>query len=1103
MIICIGMRGMVYAQNLNGDMLYLNHFPPDTWEDVETDLKRISDPDFKGSEDGNIHNAECGGWDWDISAVNKIARVSGLPGRDADAFAQIDLGMGSREEVGGLLNDGFIFPDTSHVWGWTSDCKPGYPWYYKNNTPCKNTRECADFYGRLNRWQKPIWTCVNHNSLLPSVKNVWGKCRERKQNDNGSMHEPDRPDSLSSCDEVRFQGWYYCCTSGRVTQLKYEDCNENNKWPCLDHPDYGMGIIEWKVFIPLNPITGVGTWITWYFARDKTRNALRCEGDGAKGDGDNLIDFNGERLERSGDRVETGCRVGRGPGEINNPDPDFIVDPGRPVQVWIPQPDYAETAPQLKEIVPRQFVSFFRRYNNASYERDDLSQYVPRDQASMSGIPFNCFGLYYEFDPKLITTVSEDYRCIVDMTNHRRDFERLKDTQKGTGNFGEELNYPDPPFWDAPIPPEPSHTEFPPTGPRPFIFGARSLWGNDFLNVVADGSNTVDSKEGRYEKGFLELETMEMRPTVQMTEDEPRSTGSLMRAFDDTVADVNPERSFVELWQEIGTKEQVLFTPPKIRMALPTAWSIGLDPLDPLFSPKPLEELTANWKEDPLMQSIEIQLEVRDDLLGDIAQYILNTVIPQVEQETMNIVVPLASPPELRSIKEGWCHWYKYQNKKGDCDQVNNGELQELLDKLEEYAVRIDEYRKLRAELSEYLSKYLNFRQDVLGNVADWYKENLEFFREFETSKQQLLALQAKWQEYQRIYREYDEITNMPWCMNTRFTTPIYSLLDPWAECRCRGETEDRPGCLPDPPDCSDGIDNDEDGPIDGADIDCDNPPPYHARRMRYWDPWCIETTKAELLEAAGGTDIPDMVLDLSHLSVSTGVLKIPVLEPVQVQYDLALLRPPSPQTKDPTIPSLPELPPIPSIVEGMDENIVNFEVSDPPEVGVPILDDLFAVEEVIDSLDVEDKLAEMRESHRKFWDSVQKNLGDNDCNRFNEGRCMHVEMDLKERLTRIGSRPAIQLKEDIQSHGKFRESAGSLGDCPKSDWVCQVLRSEYTYPKRGWHIEIEGDTNKQLEPIRTKILQDTIQTMNIPMKSLPIEILPSLDFPPAIPLYE
>jgi hypothetical protein len=961
----------------------LNPFPPSTPTQMESAMDKVQQ---------DIEKAQCGGWNYEESAAGKIATVTGIPGREGDPFALVELGMAKRDERGELLDDGFQFPDTSDVWGWTSACPPGFPPYYQDTaakTPCKNSQDCEQLCARINRWQFPLWMCVIFDDDgNPRTSALRGDCREHMGNNPND--EPRRPAAAADCDIVTFMGWFYCCTGQKVTRMFYEQCKEGNSAACLSHPDH-------------------------------TRNCLRCEGDGANTDAGGVpTDNNGEVIQRGAGPLfnETGCRVGRSESQMPDPAPDIQLD-----------------AAGRKKIVNKRYRSFFRKYVGASFDRDPVHPEVPRDNNSETNVPVLCYGRYFEYDPKLRRVSNKDHNCVIDIRNKSALWtNNMERSQEGKGDLADSMNLPDPPY---------------PKSPKE---GEETFWRSNAIGG-GGGGDTL----------FLEMPVKYQRPNPQLKVTQVRSTGALIRAFDETIATdpIDPanvnnlKRTIVEWWQGLQTEGNKLFNTPTIRVVIPPAWSLDLDPTHPLLSPVPPEVQAAQWDNDPLLQPIEVQVELRDDLLGDVADFLESSLLLQVEQERVPIAVPLGSATEIRAMREGWCKWHKHQTREESCEDAGD-DIGELLDRLEEYADRIDDYRELRAELSTYLAKYLEMHNTINRNIGKWVLDNAKVIQENRAQVDALAPLKTEWQAIQTIYRKFHDESNFPWCRNDRFTTPIYSLLDPW---------------MPGRPDLRD---------------------------------------NAQLLPTFQVPRAPDFLFDMTRLSVSTGSVKIPVLEPIQVSFDSSGLRAPLDYNKDAKIPKLPELPPIPSIAEDIDERIPEVNVGQdlPPIVQNPAPPEVDNAEVLQKMRQIRQMLAKMDLEYRSFWDTLKRvnNVQELDCNRPNSGRCRHVEMDLMERFTRIGARPAIMLKEDFFSIGpRFREPARYDGydSCPKEDWSCYLLNPQTDKGRAGWHVQhpTAEDQEKFVGETRRDALESSLfETINLQVP--PGDILPSFNRPMEIRLY-
>jgi len=121
----------------------------------------------------------------------------------------------------------------------------------------------------------------------------------------------------------------------------------------------------------------------------------------------------------------------------------------------------------------------------------------------------------------------------------------------------------------------------------------------------------------------------------------------------------------------------------------------------------------------------------------------------------------------------------------------------------------------------------------------------------------------------------------------------------------------------------------------------------------------------------------------------------------------------------------------------------------------------------------MKEMLQKMNDVYETFWKSLQEDRSQDpdkwNCVNVGKLPCVHVEMDLMERFTRIGARPAVLLKEDLQSLGYLRTESSSSNSslpfsapdpiktqpqCPRADWACQVINAEMRKSTSGWRIE-------------------------------------------------
>jgi hypothetical protein len=733
-------------------------------------------------------------------------------------------------------------------------------------------------------------------------------------------------------------------------------------------------------------------------------------------------------------RNETGCRVGRAEREKA-----------------IPQRDVMDAGGGEDTIQPRLFTSFFREYS-VTYDRTKVEA-IDEDDHKRDDLPVYCFGQYREYDTKTELSRPKDQHCIID-TDKGEDYDDMENSQEGKGEYEPLEDFDDPPVDD------PDRDE-----------DGKDVWVQDTGNALSllDGEELKEELENDLTIPLLNLDHARQRATVQMSTEKPLSSGALLRAFDDTVAfddenaedATNPKHTIVEWCQEIETMMHTAFTPPVVRLKLPPAWSVDLDPLHPLLTPVLPDTEDPNRRENPLLQPIDVQLEIREDLLGEVATYLEDSLLLRIEEEPIPVVVPLGSPTEFRTLAAGWCYWHKIQEDTADCSGL------EIVEDLQKLATRVEEYRTLRAELSLYLAEYLKMHNEINKEIGEWVLENAEkFFEEREDTEDMDRAME-KWQEVQQVYRNFHDKTNMPWCRNDALTTPIYSLLDSW---------------MPGRPD------------LTGEEL-----------------PRLADT----LEEFVDEYRKPDLVLDFTDIHVSTGAVVVPVLKPVQLHYDLKKLRPPSEKKEDPDIPTIPELPPIPSIcgesipecdkltdrVPKVDKDDNLPEVYTPPDTDIPDLEaKLDEIKEVLEGMD---------EEYKKFWKGVLET--ESECPKPNDERCVHTEMDLHERFVRIAARPAVllefeedkfeELKEDAETWPHFRRpEVHRFSSCEITDWSCPLLNPE-EMEEEGWGLLTPPEEAQEevIGEIHREAFEKSIQTEEeeedrFPYVNEPGDILPSLN---------
>ena len=751
----------------------------------------------------------------------------------------------------------------------------------------------------------------------------------------------------------------------------------------------------------------------------------------------------------------------------------------------------------------RQYVSFFRKFTG-SFMRAKVEKNPNQDVNQMSNLIVKCYARLNdpsnlptsEFDPKIKRTIAPDRHCVLDLEGspNLNIFQKMKETQKGKGKkWGQDSSFSDPSYSSS------------------SRAALDDLW-------VTDMSNAFSMLNGEKQKEqfkdapltLLSLDSTSLIPTAQMTKDLVFSSGSLMRAFDDTVSIQNPNgpaavaalatgvtyarpgrRTITEWWQEQETEMNKLFTPPILRVLLPTPASEDLVFDHPLLNPAVTSKDNPKPKDHlpPGTKAIDIQLRATpDDLAGEVSSYLSDSLLLRIEEEPIPIVVPLASPVELRALAQGWRSWGKERDA---LDEDSNG-ADEIANKLEKYANKADEVRALRGELLQYVGKLLKFQKDMMSSITDWHKNNVAALDQYNSKWQERIALKSTWEEIQQLYRKFTDDSAFPWCRNDRFSTPVYSLLDYWMP----KNQSPRDLAL------------DIDGQPSESDLD------DHLPRI-----------KVDVM--------PDLVYDFTALRVASGAVKLPVLKPLQIRLDLHRLQPPSFNQSAASISeqmayikNLPgEFPNVPTIFKEVTEKVLPSEVIKikPPDFlseSLPSPDPRIE----ITMSKMKEMLQGMDKTHKDFWESLTKDLS-SDINKWNcvnidSAPCIHVEMDLLERFGRIGARPAVFLYEDFLSIGSWRSSSSSptaggapgtsfpvpdpiktSPSCPRADWSCQIINAEKTLPRSGWRAEgmKDEEQKKALQDLRKRMRDETIPKNDanaFPYAASPNDLLPGLASP-------
>ncbi len=710
------------------------------------------------------------------------------------------------------------------------------------------------------------------------------------------------------------------------------------------------------------------------------------------------------------------------------------------------------------------YYSYYRRYEG-NYVRESVPK-EPEADVNTRNAQVACYGFYKEFDPRYQRTSYADHRCVINM-----DVSMMRTTQLGKGTYGEDTAWPDP---------DPTQSQ---NQRKNGIYDQNNdLWfeklGRSFslLNEKVFHTGSYVKNLSQVYLGIDKLDRGDLMATPQLGQQRPFAQSANIRAFDDT----GEPRTVATWWQKQQQEVAELTHRSAVRLLLPTGWAFGVDLDDPLFTRFQAKTVSGEAGQS---QRVELQIDAEEDTLGAALGYIERSLLLHVQEEPIPVVVPLGSPTEYRALAQTWCSWYIIRANKENCDDAPL-EIQTLIAQLEGYADQIEKVRELRAELANYAGTILTLQQEIIRPISDWVESNIDAYLAILEEQQNMRALiDSEWQPVARLMNDFHDRANQPWCMNQRYTTPIYSLLDPWMPSRS------------------------EQGSVRGG------MPNLTARRPA------------------------DIFIDFSTITYMPDPLSLPVLQPIQIRAT-NIPRPPNTGAILP----LPPLPDIDAIQEKIRETLVNLPdpPTNPPKPALLSLPSSGTnIEEVQTTIrTIGNTVARMRDEYTQFWESLgpitpQEIAQDNalrdgaseskekmaafrnsvpemkrrlECKNWYEMPCVHVEMDLLERFTRIGSRPDVQLKEDYDSQGAAR---GFGSTCMPHDDSCVPVHPESTAPGGQWDIIGPQTQEKFINDLRTNVRDLTLpppggqlDSQDVPpYVTSPQDLLPLHDVPSAIDL--
>lgn len=1038
----------------------------------------------------DISQAMCGGWDTSQSVVGKIPVVTGAPGRNAlggDPFNAIELGMSIKQ-------DDFLWPAAPSTCGFTSACRSygggrlAPSWF-------------ADSYGEL-ACQRPLGGYREDEAGLTPPNNGTGVRYACGAGDANYKSGADFcPNLLANNPTISGGGGGLIRTPGSDTEL--DDSTAGGI--CQRLNEDWIYTLWRKPFTTPDPVTSAPVLRGYTYSKgsctDYTDNTtLDSAPDGLQPpDSEWEKDPNGPRYcctDAVLSSVHKNCVACSGQDCRSG----LVYDNGFDWQSW-----YVSLAedPYTKYPEERPYESFYRHYTvdatrdkvelgeldndvdelkveTTKLDNDDDAEKALFDDSSRFGIPVSCYGPWYwsrglddigeVVNPEFMDVKRTLFRCAIGTffkKDDAEDKEQMSFTQAGKGtwfakHWDTDEKYEDPAVEDpARINASPNNQKNT-TWMRDLARGFSLVWeevyeqqeNHDLTQALLTPDITLQrSTVQRYVPDREDLiDTLGTSGAIKAIKDIQLSKGALIRAYDDTVADSNPKRTLVEWWQIIESQMNTLFSVPKVQLLLPPGWAIDLDPEHPFLNPRlPRDDEFSN---NPEYQPIEVQLEVKEDLLGEVASYLEDSILLQYKPEPVRVLVPSGSATEYRALANDWCLWYIESNDATNCNDAS-GDVGELIDRLKEYADRIDESRILRTQASRITTQYLEFQLEVQTLIGGWVIENTQQFLGWREGWEQRLELQEQWQEIVTEYWEFHDETNQPWCMNQRFTLPIFTLL------------------------------NDENTLVDpNTTVAGGSTSPFTNGHFRD----LIGDILPKLPEILPQ---PGITFDISSIRIGTGAVLIPVLQPLDIQLNTASFAAPGLEDETATVPTLAELEEIPDFSDDLDELIP--EVFKPANTPITF-DEVFQLEEYPD---LEPKIEEIKlilesvnDQYGRFWRSVNidpeaESVVDSelDCIGPMQARCVHVELDILERITRMFSRPHVYLEEDFESLGSFKSTAPQSCLDPAfetyKDWVCEELAPHRTYPSQGYAISNSSSSSSSSSNNSNSSAREAIEIIN------------------------
>ncbi len=440
------------------------------------------------------------------------------------------------------------------------------------------------------------------------------------------------------------------------------------------------------------------------------------------------------------------------------------------------------------------------------------------------------------------------------------------------------------------------------------------------------------------------------------------------------------------------------------------------------------------------LTSITVPLQA--GLVDAVREVLRQAMFSRIEEDAVPVVIPMVSESELQAATEAWEGWKEQRQLMGK----PAGEVDALLEKLEQYREWIAEFRTLRAALPSALATVLERRESLSDAIDAWVASRMAPYRAMVGREEEKRELFNAWRELKEATTRLGQV-NAAYCKADRTTPPL--------------RMED---ALP---------------PIDWLELEKEFPLPSIPPSPRHL-----------------AFDFSDIFYEGMR---DAAALRVPVLKPVQVAIDLPM--PPSPNGKElpPVLPDLPPGPPLPEVSAPAALTIDARYAAEPPGPPLSFRDLAAKFRELAgDMRAVRDRYDD------RIW--VEEKHPDLACPVFGENGCVFPESMLWRAFMRIWSPVGAFLDQGEDPSGTA-SSLSSASSCPYAgmeDTDLCLLREKLV--RQGLRITLPAGTEEgatsSLDALRREMRELTLKRDGT-LVTMPGSLLPAYDIAFPEDLYE